>query len=199
MKATRAQLDKALAAPANVRLFLFHGPDDAGSRALAKRLAAAAGADAERIDLAGSDLKSDPARLADEAASISMFGGAALCAGRSRRRRVRRGGGGLAVRPGRRQSGRRWSRATSSPSSALLKLVIASPAAIAFASYLPDARDWDRMVVELARAHGLQARPDVAQRIADAAGGNRALIEQELDQVRALSRRRAGAAGGDRS
>ena len=34
------------------------------------------GDDAERIDLSGAELKADPARLADEAAAISMFGGA---------------------------------------------------------------------------------------------------------------------------
>src|SRR3546814_14865339 len=34
------------------------------------------GPDAERIDLDGAALKIDPARLADEAASISLFGGA---------------------------------------------------------------------------------------------------------------------------
>ena len=32
------------------------------------------GAGSERIDLSGADLKGDPARLADEAAAISMFG-----------------------------------------------------------------------------------------------------------------------------
>ena len=34
------------------------------------------GAEAERVDLSGAELKADPARLADEAASISLFGGA---------------------------------------------------------------------------------------------------------------------------
>src|SRR3546814_20690612 len=34
------------------------------------------GPEAERIDLDGAALKIDPARLADEAASISLFGGA---------------------------------------------------------------------------------------------------------------------------
>src|SRR3546814_3063470 len=34
------------------------------------------GAEAERIELGGAELKADPARLADEAASISLFGGA---------------------------------------------------------------------------------------------------------------------------
>ena len=36
------------------------------------------GEDAERIDLSGPDLKADPAKLADEAAAISLFGGARM-------------------------------------------------------------------------------------------------------------------------
>ena len=64
MKVNRAQVDKALARPADTRLFLFHGPDEAGSRALVRKLGEAMGADAERIDLTGADLKNDPARLA---------------------------------------------------------------------------------------------------------------------------------------
>ena len=76
MKANRSQIERALARPADTRLFLLHGPDESGSRGLARALAAAMGADAERIDLTGAELKADPARLADEAAAISMFGGA---------------------------------------------------------------------------------------------------------------------------
>ena len=76
MKANRAQIERGLAHPADTRLFLLHGPDEAGSRALARKLAAAMGGETERIDLTGAELKADPARLADEAAAISMFGGA---------------------------------------------------------------------------------------------------------------------------
>ena len=50
MKANKGQLDKALKAPAAVRFFLFHGPDEAGSRALAKAMAAAVGPDLDRRD-----------------------------------------------------------------------------------------------------------------------------------------------------
>ena len=66
MKANKAQIERALAAPADTRFFLLHGPDESGSRALAKRLAVAMGEDAERIDLSGGEVKADPARLADE-------------------------------------------------------------------------------------------------------------------------------------
>ena len=77
MKADAAQVARALDKPdPALRLILLYGPDESGSRALASRVDKALGADAERIDLSGSQLKGDPARLADEAASISLFGGA---------------------------------------------------------------------------------------------------------------------------
>jgi DNA polymerase-3 subunit delta len=66
------------------------------------------------------------------------------------------------------------------PASRLLKLALADPAVIAFASYLPDGRDAGRLVAERARAVGLDLAGDVAQRIADASGGNRSVIDQEL-------------------
>ena len=75
MKATEARLKAALdRPPADVRLYLLFGPDEAGATALADRLPRALGPDAERIDLDGATLRSDPARLADEAASLSLFG-----------------------------------------------------------------------------------------------------------------------------
>jgi DNA polymerase-3 subunit delta len=179
VKANRGQVEKALKAPAATRFFLLHGPDDSGSRALAKLLGAAMGADAERIDLSGSDLKGDPARLADEAASISMFGGSrwilvepagdesvtaveALLEAAAAGNPVVLLAGGL------------------KPASKLLKLALAAPDALAFASYLPDARDADRLATELGRAEGLILRPDIARRVAESCGGNRALIAQEL-------------------
>ena len=67
--------------------------------------------------------------------------------------------------------------------SKLLKLAIAAPNALAFASYPPDARDFDRLVGEMARARGLVIQPDDARRLAEAAGANRAIIEQELDKI----------------
>jgi DNA polymerase-3 subunit delta len=77
VKANKAQIDRALKAPdSEIRFVLLHGPDEAGSRALVRALGTAMGADAEKIELGGAELKADPARLADEAASISLFGGA---------------------------------------------------------------------------------------------------------------------------
>lgn len=179
MKANKSQIDKALKAPAETRFFLFHGPDDSGSRALANALGAAMGAEAERVDLAGAELKADPARLADEAASISMFGGARWILVENAGDEIVPALDALLEAPA---AGNPVAVAAGAlrPASKLLKLALAAPGALAFASYLPDAREADRLALELARAEGLIVRPDIARRIAESCGGNRALIAQEL-------------------
>ena len=180
MKASRAQVERALAAPdPALRFVLLHGPDEAGSRALARTLAISLGASAERVDLTGSELKSDPARLADEAASISLFGSARYIIVEPAGDEILPAVEALIEAPG---AGNPVAIVAGAlrPASKLLKLALAAPAALAFASYVPDGRDADRMVLEMARAHGLAMRPELARRIADLAGGNRALVEQEL-------------------
>ena len=181
MKANRAQIERALRAPAETLFFLLHGPDEAGSRALIALVAGALGAEAERVELSGSELKSDPARLADEAASISLFGGAryvvvepagdeSVAAVEALIEAQAAGNPVLLVAGALR------------PTSRLLKLALAEDRAMAFASYPPEGRELDRMVLDLAREQGLIVRPDVATRIAEACGGNRAILAQELDK-----------------
>lgn len=179
MKASKAQVERALKAPAETLFFLLHGPDESGSRALARALGEAMGKEAERVDLSGADLKADPARLADEAASISMFGdrrwilvepaGDEVVPALDALMEAPAGGNPVALVAG-----------ALKPASKLLKLALAAPAALSFASYVPDARDAERLVLDLARGEGLIVRPDVARRIAESCGGNRALIGQEL-------------------
>ena len=180
MKANRAQVERALKAPDDqVRFFLLYGPDEAGSRGLAKLLASAMGAGAERVDITGSELKSDPARLTDEAASISLFGDRRYIwvepAGDDSSEAAQAlveastAGNPVVIVAG-----------ALKPTSRLLKLALAAPCAMAFASYAPEGGEADRMVLELARTYGLSVRPDVARRIADGSGGNRAIVEQEL-------------------
>ena len=182
MKANRAQVEQALRSPRpDLRFILLHGPDEAGSRALAKLLAEALPADAERVDLSGAELKADPARLADEAASIPLFGGAryvlvesageesipaleALLSGPA-------AGNPVVVIAGALRASAR-----------LLKLALGEERALAFASYLPDEREAGRLALDLGRQRGLTMQPDVGRRIADAAGANRTLIGLELDK-----------------
>lgn len=182
MKASRAQIETALRAGGRThRLLLLHGPDESGSRSLARIVGEALGPEAERIEVSGTDLRSDPARLADEAASISLFGGARYilvsAAGDEIAPAVE---GLLAVSAG----GNPVIVVTGAlkATSRLLKLVHAEQAALAFASYVPEGGDADRLVLDLGRQRGLSMRPDVARRIAEAAGGNRAIIESELDK-----------------
>jgi DNA polymerase-3 subunit delta len=140
------------------------------------------GAEAERIELSGAELRGDPARLADEAASISLFGGARY----------------IIVEP----AGDECVAAVEAlletpaaanpvvliagslkPASKLLKLTLAHPAAMAFASYALEGQEADRLATEMGRSFGLVVRPDVARRLAEAAGGNRDVLEQELRKL----------------
>lgn len=182
MKANRGQVEKALRAGGSQhRFFLLHGPDESGSRGLLKLIGEALGPDSERIDLSGAELRADPARLADEAASIPLFGGARYiaveAAGDESVAAVEalleapRAGNPVIIVAG-----------ALRPTSRLLKLALAESNALAFASYVPEGGDADRLVLDLGRQRGLPMRTDVARRIADAAGANRAVIESELDK-----------------
>jgi DNA polymerase-3 subunit delta len=181
VKANKAQIDRALRNPSSHRFFLLYGPDDSGSRSLAKLVPAAVGPDCERVELTGADLKADPARLSDEAASISLFGGprhilvdpagddsAAAVEGLLQ---LSVAGNPVVLIAG-----------ALKPSSKLLKLALAADSALAFASYAPEGRDAEQLVMEMSRERGLAARPDVARRLADSCSGNRAILMQELDK-----------------
>ena len=182
MKAAKGQIDRALKAPADWRFFLLYGPDDAGSRALVRHVRAGLGADVERIELTGAELKSDPARLSDEAASLSLFGGARYIlvdpAGDESLAAVEAllqspaGGNPVVMIAG-----------ALKPTSKLLKLALAHAKALAFASYAPEGQEADRIAAEMAREHGLTIRPDLARRLSDSANGNRAILAQELEKL----------------
>ena len=182
MKAQRSQVERALRTPGACRFVLLYGPDEAGSRALARLAAAAAGEGGEKIELSGAELRTDPARLADEAASISLFGG----------------GRYIVVDPAGDESvaaveALLQTPAASNPvvlvggalkaTSKLVKLALAAPDALAFASYVPEGRDAERLAIELGRERGLGIRPELARRLAASCGGNRAILVQELDKL----------------
>ncbi len=178
MKLNAGQVGAAVDRPdPGRRFYLFHGPDESGSRALAQRLLTALAA--EKFAVAASGIKEDPASLADEAGAMALFGGPrviwiepasdeiaggveALLAATSVESPV------LAIAGSLRKS------------SPLLKLAEGNSNAIAAASYPPEGANAGRIVAELGRAEGLSIAPDVASRIADEAGGNRAIIASEL-------------------
>jgi DNA polymerase III subunit delta len=183
MKANKGQIERALdSADAGVRLFLLHGPDEAGSRALMTRLERALGADVERIDLDAATLKTDPARLSDEAAAFSLFGG---------KRLIRVSGGGDEVMPA--VDALLSGDVTGNPvvliagalkaTNALLKRSLADDNVMAFASYLPDAADAGRLAIAMGREEGLRVGQEAARRLIAATGADRAVLAQELAKL----------------
>jgi DNA polymerase-3 subunit delta len=182
----RPQIERALDRPdPAIRCFLLYGPDEAGSRALADRIGTNMGAEAERVDLDGATLAKDPALLADEAASTSLFGGARWIRVRVSGDEATEAVEALLSAP---QAGNPVAIMAGAlkPASKLLKLALASPAVAAFASYLPDAREAGPLVAGMAAPLGLRISPNVARRIFDAAAGDRAVIAQELEKIAAF-------------
>ena len=178
MKAARGTIQRSVGQPdPSIRIYLFHGPDDAGSRALAERLRASLGA--EKLAMTGAALKADPAVLAAEAGAISLFGGARLIWVEPAGDEAAESAEALLDAP-----------AVESPvvfiagalrkTSALLKLAEAHAAALSHASYAPEGREADRMVIDLARGEGLRVDPGLAGRIAAACNANQAILAHEL-------------------
>ena len=183
MKADAGQIARALDKPdPATRLYLLYGPDESGSRALAARIDKALGADAERIDLSSTQLKGDPALLSDEAAAISLFGGA-------RHIRVDPAGDELI------EAIEALMEAASAGNpvvlvagnlrkdAKLVKLALASPVALAFASYLPEGRAADQVAIELGREHGLRLEPRAAQALVAATNADRGLMAREIEKI----------------
>lgn len=179
MKAVKASLVCALERPSPaIRFYLFHGPDEAGSRALATQLLKGLG-DAEKFIVLGQAVKSDPAALADEAGAMALFGGKRAIWVEPAGDEIAEGVGALLEAPAS-ESAVVALAGSLRRTSALLKLAEAHPAALAHCSYVPEGRDMEKVVSELGRAVGLRIMPELAQRIAAAAGSNQAIAAQEL-------------------
>ena len=181
MKAAKASLARALERPDTaVRFYLFHGPDESGSRALAIQLLRGLG-DAEKFVVMGQSVKSDPAALADEASAMTLFGGKRAIWIEPAGDEIADGVAALLDAPASESA----VVALAGPlrkTSALLKLAEAHPVALAHCSYVPEGRDMERVVTELAREAGLRIMPDLAQRVASAANNNQAIAAQEIDK-----------------
>lgn len=178
MKADKTTVGQTLDRPdPAVRFYLFHGPDESGSRALAHRLLKSLGA--ERFVIAAGAVKGDPALLADEAGAMGLFGDKRLLWIEPAGDEISDGVAGLLGAPGVESIAIGLAGALRK-SSSLLKLAEAERGALAHCSYLPEGRDAHRMVIELARDEGLRATSEVAARVGVTAGYDRAIIASEL-------------------
>jgi DNA polymerase-3 subunit delta len=180
VKASKASVGRAVDQPsADVRFYLFYGPDEAQSRALGERLLQAMGA--ARFLVTGGAVKSDPASLVDEAGAMSLFGGPRAIWIEPAGEDIAEGVAALLEAP-----------APESPvvaiggalrkTSGLLKLAEASPSALAFAAYAPEGADAQRMVSDIGRRYGLKVGPPVAARVAELCGNDQAIVAQELQK-----------------
>jgi len=135
------------------------------------------------IVLTADEVRQDPARLADETRSFSMLGG-------RRAVRIIDAGDGLGEAlkavlgfstveaPVLVEAPRELA-----PSSALRKLCEKEAHAAAIPCYRADARDLPRLVTEGLAAHGLTAEKPAIDHIAQHAGADRAVLDQELEKL----------------
>jgi len=181
VKPAKGSLGQALDRPdPAIRFYLFHGPDESQSRALADRLLK--GLAADKFVVPAQAAKADSALLASEAAAMALFGGrraiwvepageeiveavAALLEAPAAESPV------IAIAGNLRKTG------------ALLKLAEAHGSALAQISYEPSDKDAIAIVRDLARGEGLRIGPEVAARVAVAAGNDRGIIAQELAKI----------------
>ena len=181
MKASKANIARAVDQPGrDIRFYLFHGPDDAQSRALGARLVEALGA--SRFLISAGSIKSDPASLADEAGAMNLFGGVRVVWIEPATKDIE--GGVVALLEGPTTESPVVAIAGALPkSSTLLKLAETSPDALAFAAYAPEGQDAERMVIDVGRRFGLKIGAPVAARIAAAAANDQAIVARELEKL----------------
>jgi DNA polymerase-3 subunit delta len=161
---------------------LFYGGDEAGSRALAAKIARSFEPGAERIDLLPAQIKADPAILADETASMSLFGA---------QRYIRVDGAGdeclpaletilsapLAGHPIILTAG------TLKKDARLLRRLSSDPGARVTVSHPLEPRDLARVAVALGTERGVRIGQDVAAALVGSSGGDRAVLECEIEKL----------------
>lgn len=181
MKPAKGSLAQALDRPdPGIRFYLFHGPDESQSRALAERLLK--GLAAEKFVVAAQAARADSSLLASEAGAMALFGGKRAIWVESAGDEILESLEALLQSP-----------AAESPviavagalrkTSPLVRLAEAHGEALAHISYEPNERDAAALVEEIAKAEGLRLAAGVAARIAAAAGNDRGIMGQELAKI----------------
>jgi len=187
MKLRAGEIDRFVAAPdPKVQVILIFGPDQGLVRERANKLAKTVLDDLSdpfrMTDLSDTDLKSDPARLADEAAAISMMGGRRVV-------RVRNAGdslskivnGFLAAPEGDALILLEGGELT--PRSSLRKALEGAPIGAALPCYADDARTLERVIEERLGNAGWRAEPDAFSYLTSHLGSDRGVTLQELDKL----------------
>jgi DNA polymerase III subunit delta len=186
MKVTQKTFAANLARAArDAAVCYFCGPDEAGAadalEALSAELTAMSGA-AERIELAGADLKRDPVRLADEARSVSLFGD-------KRQIHVRTAGDEAhdAVEILLASPVAGWPvlilASSATDKSRIAKLLADRPDALVAMFHPPELKSVSQAVRTMADSAGLKMAGDLADRIARACAMDTRLARREIEKL----------------
>ncbi|MGL4314222.1 MAG: DNA polymerase III subunit delta [Sphingomonas sp.] len=182
MKASVGQLRSAIDRGDATRLFLLYGPDEAGAREWATRLYRRLGPGTERIEIDGTQLRSDPARLATGAASLSLFGDARLIivnnAGEESVEAVT-----LLLAADHAANPVVMIAPTAKATSKLVKAALAAPGVLAHACSQPVGEEANTLASTIAAEHGLRAMGRVAARLVALSGGDRAVLTREIEKL----------------
>jgi DNA polymerase-3 subunit delta len=187
MKLAPARIDGFLRRPdPEVRAVLCYGPDAGLVRERADALARSVAPDLRdpfRVaDLAAADLAADPARLADEAAQISLMGGRRVVRIRDAGEAVAAifarflaspAGDALVVAEAGELSGR----------SGLRRAFEDAPLAVAIGCYPDTARDLAAVIRDSLAAHRIGVSRDAVEYLVQNLGGDRLLTRSELDKL----------------
>lgn len=171
----------AIIARTDIRLFFIFGQDESTVADIAAQMAGQLGG-AERVDIDSDQIKGDPALLADEASSLSLFGDK-----RYVRLNFRREEGLAAVEnllaldsdanPVIATAG------NLTKASKLRKLVEGHPRAMAHICYLPEEGDAAAAVMAYAATVGLKLDRSLAARISRYTGQDRKLAQAEVEKL----------------
>lgn len=170
-----------------LRICFFCGSDEAGASSAAKKLIAGLDDPGERVDLSGHDLKTDPARLLDEARSTSLFGDSRHILARVTGDEAFEAINTYCELADRGEADNAWpifiiaTSATDKSRSA--KLLIKRGDALAAVFYPPDLRSVTADVRAMADAAGMRLNGNLAERIAHAAGLDVRLAQSEIDKL----------------
>ncbi len=188
MKATQRDfLSVAQRAGAGCAIWFFCGPDEGGAALAASRAVAMLPDPGERVELSGAELKADPVRLADEARSTSLFGGArhifARVAGEDALKAVETYLE-LAAIGEMEQACPVFIVATSATDKArTAKLLIDRKDAVVAMFHPPDMKDVVSEIGAMAAAAGVKCSGDLVERMARAANMDLRLARSEMDKL----------------
>lgn len=187
MKLRNSEIERFVVRPdPKAQVILIFGPDQGLVRERSNRLAKTVLDDLSdpfrMTDLADTDLKSDPARLADEAAAISMMGGRRIVRVRNAGDALSKllksfladpAGDALILLEG----------GDLTPRSSLRKALETAPNGAAIPCYADDARTLERVIEDRLGNAGLRAEPDAVAYLASHLGSDRGITLQELDKL----------------